>query len=92
VQNDNSLEGSRSLRRFTAGAPEARHAIVALPARCLGDAEVGGEQGATELVGQSGIAAGEPPGNGIAELKCLAGDVKSVEAMVIEGPGGPAHS
>jgi hypothetical protein len=64
---------------------------VALAAGCFGDAEVGGEQSATELVGQSGVAAGEPSGDGIAEPKRLAGDVKSVETMVIERPGGPAH-
>jgi hypothetical protein len=91
VQNDDGLESSRRLRRFTAGTTEARHSVVTLAARCFGDAEVGGEQGATELVGQAGVTAGQPSSDGIAEPKRLAGDVKSVQTMMIEGPRGPAH-
>jgi hypothetical protein len=43
------------------------------------------------LVRQGGVAAGEAPGDDIAEPQRLAGDVKRIQAVVIEGPRRPAH-
>jgi hypothetical protein len=91
AENDDRLESSGCFRSLTSRAAEARHAVVTLPARCLGDAEKRREQRATELVRQGGVAAGQPSGDGIAEPKRIAGDVKSVEAMVIERSGRAAH-
>jgi len=61
------------------------------PAGCLGDAKIGGQQGAAELVAESGVAARQTPRDRIARAQSLPRDMECIEAVMVESTRRSLH-
>ena len=90
-QDLDGLDGGSGLRGLAAGTAEASETILTLPAGCLGDAEIGGQQGAAELVAESGVAARQTPRDRVARAQSLPRDMECVEAVMVESPRRSLH-
>jgi hypothetical protein len=91
AKHPDRLECGSGFGSFSSGASKARQAVFAGAAGSLRNPEVGGQQGATQLVSEFGIAARESPCQRVAESESLLGDPKRIEPLVVEGAGSPAR-
>lgn len=84
AEESDGFEGGGGFGRLAACAAEAGQAIGAGAARSLGNAEKGGEQRPSELIGQVPVPARKSMGDAVSEPQSLSRDRVGVETVVIE--------
>ena len=90
-QDLDRLDRGSGFGGFAAGAAEASETVLTLPAGGLGDAKIGGQQGAAELVAESGVAARQTPRDRIARAQSLPRDMECIEAVMVESTRRSLH-
>jgi hypothetical protein len=90
-QDLNRFDCGGRFRCLTTGAAKASKAVLALPAGGLSDAEIGGQQGATQLIAEGGVSARQATSDRITQAQGVPRDMECVEAMMVEGARRALH-